>query len=271
MTSTKTFPLPSARTIRNSVHATSRAGFTLIELLTVIAIIGILAAILIPTVGRVRNSAQQAKCASNLRQIGQQILLSANDNKGRLPNVGQAGALTWSAVTDPRVLNRTGNQLAYWLWPYYSRTPVPLAITDRNVPVHEMFVCPSFEAVARPIITSKTLPSGVGTEGRGGNLALSYIINDRQKFGTQTVFGYTGSGSLNLETIEKTLKLTDQSVSLSTIWALQDGDRLLEGDGGASRSGQVDFPEKPSHGAVRNRLYLDGSVKKLSVAASKTS
>ncbi|PXA03097.1 hypothetical protein DDZ13_13595 [Coraliomargarita sinensis] len=46
-----------------------RAGFTLIELLTVIAIIGILAAILIPAVGAVRIKAAQASSQSNLKQI----------------------------------------------------------------------------------------------------------------------------------------------------------------------------------------------------------
>jgi len=44
-------------------------GFTLIELLTVIAIIGILAAIIIPAVGNVRIKAAQAASASDLKQI----------------------------------------------------------------------------------------------------------------------------------------------------------------------------------------------------------
>ena len=46
-----------------------RAGFTLIELLTVIAIIGILAAILIPAVAGVKKKAGQATSANNLKQI----------------------------------------------------------------------------------------------------------------------------------------------------------------------------------------------------------
>ncbi|MFH1500236.1 MAG: prepilin-type N-terminal cleavage/methylation domain-containing protein [Verrucomicrobiota bacterium] len=56
-------------------------GFTLVELLTVIAIIGILAAILIPVTLVVRQKAQSAACASNLRQIGIGFQVYVADNK----------------------------------------------------------------------------------------------------------------------------------------------------------------------------------------------
>jgi prepilin-type N-terminal cleavage/methylation domain-containing protein len=71
----------------------SSAAFTLIELLTVIAIIGILAAIIIPTVGKVRSNARNAQCIANLREWGRSVMLYANDNKGTytISNFGSAG------------------------------------------------------------------------------------------------------------------------------------------------------------------------------------
>jgi prepilin-type N-terminal cleavage/methylation domain-containing protein len=66
-------------------HAHS-PGFTLIELLTVIAIIGILAAIIIPTVSKVRETAQRTVDANNLREIGKAAMIFAAENNDRLPD-----------------------------------------------------------------------------------------------------------------------------------------------------------------------------------------
>lgn len=65
-------------------------GFTLIELLTVIAILGLLASILVPIAGKVRSSARQIQCASNMRQIGVALHNFANDHDGRLPGIAHS-------------------------------------------------------------------------------------------------------------------------------------------------------------------------------------
>ena len=62
-------------------------GFTLIELLTVVAIIGVLALITFLGLGRIRARADQTTCASNMRSMGQTILMYANENRGRIPPI----------------------------------------------------------------------------------------------------------------------------------------------------------------------------------------
>jgi prepilin-type N-terminal cleavage/methylation domain-containing protein len=67
-------------------------GFTLIELLTVIAIIGILAAIIIPTTGAVRNAAKKAQTKSQFSNWVSAMVLFKQEY-GYYPNITESNLL----------------------------------------------------------------------------------------------------------------------------------------------------------------------------------
>ena len=117
----------------------SQQGFTLVELLVVIGIIALLISILLPALNAAKERANRVKCASNLRQVGQGLMLYANDNKGAYPRVryklnGALKAFTNPAAVDPHANNG----------PTENDVTAALFLLIRNADLNpEVFTCPS--------------------------------------------------------------------------------------------------------------------------------
>lgn len=71
-----------------------RRAFTLVELLVVIGIIALLISILLPSLAVARQAAQTVACQSNLRQIGNAMMMYQVDNRGMLP-IGYFSGQSW--------------------------------------------------------------------------------------------------------------------------------------------------------------------------------
>ena len=127
-------------------------GFTLVELLVVIGIIALLISILLPSLNKARETANRAKCASNMHQIGLAILLYQQDNQQLYPRTIQS----YGTADNPAPTWGTGNTAAASTADPFVGTTSSVSNNDvsaslflllRNEQIgSEVFICPSSNA-----------------------------------------------------------------------------------------------------------------------------
>lgn len=145
------------------------AGFTLIELLITLSLISALLSVMLPALSSARGSAQQAVCASNLRQIQLANELFANDHAGRwVP--GAAG------IRDHNLLRWHGARATTGEPFHPEGGPITPYLDDAAGSVRAR-ACPTFE----PTLTALE-ESGVGFEtsagGYGYNNAFAGAVRE---------------------------------------------------------------------------------------------
>jgi prepilin-type N-terminal cleavage/methylation domain-containing protein len=116
------------------IARTRRPGFTLVELLVVIGIIALLIAILLPSLSRARAQANSVKCASQMRDIGNQLMIYATANKGVLWPQKAVGGV-------PGFKHRGGDEQPDERWPMYVFNPPPPP-GPGNRYIHPLMICP---------------------------------------------------------------------------------------------------------------------------------
>jgi prepilin-type N-terminal cleavage/methylation domain-containing protein/prepilin-type processing-associated H-X9-DG protein len=212
-------------------------GFTLIELLTVIAIIAILAAILIPVVGSVREQARRAVCQSNLRQLANAGHLYAADHDDAFPAVGQI-INPWRSGGEP---------------PSGNPANLPLnSYVDNN---YDVFKCPAdlarHKAPNAPSWANQPFHESQGT---------SYMYNSYVTTIARVNAGQDGTGLAGLRVSQVT------NPSRMVFFGDQDA-RVIEYAGGDWRRLTLWWHAEPNSRLKANIAFVDGSVRLVDIVS----
>jgi prepilin-type N-terminal cleavage/methylation domain-containing protein/prepilin-type processing-associated H-X9-DG protein len=237
------------------------SGFTLIELLTVIAIIGVLAAILIPTVSRIKQSTQAATCANNLRQVGIGSQLWAADNKGRMPGTGTLASSGTSANWQD-IFN-------YAVFPAYQNNSVAVLQRSGDTPRPGTMYCPSIERWSSNVTQQNTVrayvmnahvnaPAGATDIGSLGPFSAYRPGAMMNTFGSPARTFYVWDSEMVTDVLRVNNAAQLPGTEGRIVWDNSAGDASQHMSPASANNRVYSF----RHGDNMNILFLDGHVSK---------
>ena len=181
----------------NEVKRVHRSRFTLMELLVIVAIIGILVTLLLPSLRKARETSRNVICISNINQLGISAFAFSKENSGRLPSVNhQYSGRVW--------VGREGTDNNY-----------SLAVTQRPL---NSFLGYKTDGMETPLVVCPSTPEDFSEN--------NYILKGTTYFGNEHHKKWNGISNVNIASINNPSKVvvmradgTDSRVNgANSIW-----------------------------------------------------